>query len=137
MCLEPLIQLSAKVKSCRPQSVRGALRGNAKRQINIIFLTHPSIKITSTPNSIGCTLHQQIISYSTIQIKFLLEGSRGNGMAEEKSVLRKWNISYTVNKYDRQCYVPFFAQFLIGTCDFFRIQLQKFPKSFKSPFKAT
>ena len=48
MCLKPLIQLSAKVKSCRPQSIRGALRGNAKRQIDVIFLTHPSIKITSS-----------------------------------------------------------------------------------------
>ena len=43
-----VIQLSAKVKSCRPQSIRGALRGNAKRQIDVIFLTHPSIKITSS-----------------------------------------------------------------------------------------
>ena len=40
--------MSAKVKSCRPQSIRGALRGNAKRQIDVIFLTHPSIKITSS-----------------------------------------------------------------------------------------
>ena len=58
MCLKPLIkvilnkfaliQLSAKVKSCSPQSIRGALRGNAKRQIDVIFLIHPSIKITSS-----------------------------------------------------------------------------------------
>ena len=48
MCLKPLIQLSAKVKSCRPQSIRGALRGNAKCQIDVIFLTHPSIKIKSS-----------------------------------------------------------------------------------------
>ena len=48
MCLKPLIQLSAKVKSCSPQSIRGALCGNAKRQIDVIFLTHPSIKITSS-----------------------------------------------------------------------------------------
>ena len=39
--------MSAKVKSYRPQSIRGALRGNAKRQINVKFLTHLSIKITS------------------------------------------------------------------------------------------
>ena len=45
---KPLIQLSAKVKSCRPQSVRGAVRGNAKRQIDVIFLTHPPTKITSS-----------------------------------------------------------------------------------------
>ena len=48
MCLKPLIQLSAKVKSCRPQSIRGTLRGNAKRQIDVVFLTQPSIKITSS-----------------------------------------------------------------------------------------
>ena len=40
--------MSAKVKSCRPQSVRGAVLGNAKRQIDVIFLTHPSIKIKSS-----------------------------------------------------------------------------------------
>ena len=48
MCLKPLIKLSAKVKSCRPQSVRGAVLGNAKYQIDVIFLTHPPTKITSS-----------------------------------------------------------------------------------------
>ena len=48
MCLKSLIQLSAKVKSCRPQSVREAVRGNAKRIIDVIFLTHPPTKITSS-----------------------------------------------------------------------------------------
>ena len=48
MCLKSLIQLSAKVKSCRPQSVREAVRGNAKRLIDVIFLTHPPTKITSS-----------------------------------------------------------------------------------------
>ena len=48
MCLKPLIQLSAKVKSCRPQSFRGAVRGNAKRHIDVIFLSHPPTKITSS-----------------------------------------------------------------------------------------
>ena len=47
MCLKSLIQLSAKVKNCRPQSVRGAVRGNAKCQIAVIFLTHQPTKITS------------------------------------------------------------------------------------------
>ena len=28
--------------------IREALRGNAKRRIDVIFLTHPSIKITSS-----------------------------------------------------------------------------------------
>ena len=52
MCLKPLIKVIlnnfAKVKSCGPQSIRGALCGNAKRQIDVIFLTHLSIKITSS-----------------------------------------------------------------------------------------
>ena len=51
MCLNPLIQLSAKLKSCRPQSVRGAFHGNVKRQIDVIFLTHPSIKISVVMNA--------------------------------------------------------------------------------------
>ena len=38
----------SKSESCRPQSIRGARRGNTKRQIDVIFLTHPSIKITSS-----------------------------------------------------------------------------------------
>ena len=44
MCLKPLVQLSAKVKNCRPQSVRGAVRGNAKHQIDVIFLTNNPLK---------------------------------------------------------------------------------------------
>ena len=39
--------VTAKVKS-RPHSVRGAVSGNAKRQIDVIFLTHPPTKITSS-----------------------------------------------------------------------------------------
>ena len=40
--------MSAKVKSCRPQSVRGAVLGKAKYQIDVIILTHPPTKITSS-----------------------------------------------------------------------------------------
>ena len=38
----------SKSEKCRPKSVREAVRGNTKRLIDVIFLTHPPTKITSS-----------------------------------------------------------------------------------------